>query len=133
MNRRYFAWLPCCLIPLAVLSCCYPVALGQDDASWPKEIVADVIAPEGAGLQIRFESRSFWTLYRIDYRGTRLCLDRFGSHYGSVANRATSNARASREVPGRGGRCGFPARSAAILRCRRTILSRQPTRRGRTA
>lgn len=27
-----------------------------------------------------------WTLYRIDYKGTRLCLDRFGSHYGSVAN-----------------------------------------------
>jgi hypothetical protein len=24
-------------------------------------------------------------LYRIDYKGTRLCLDRWGSHYGSVA------------------------------------------------
>lgn len=48
---------------------------------WPAEIVADV-----GELQVRFESRSFWTLYRIDYRGTRLGLDRFGSHYGSVAN-----------------------------------------------
>ncbi len=48
---------------------------------WPAEIVADV-----GDLQVRFESRSFWTLYRIDYRSTRLCIDRFGSHYGSVAN-----------------------------------------------
>jgi len=50
-------------------------------AGWPSEIVADV-----GDLQIRFESRSFWTLYRIDYKGDRLCLDRFGSHYGSVAS-----------------------------------------------
>lgn len=50
-------------------------------SGWPKEIVAEV-----GDLGIRFESRSFWTLYRIDYKGTRLCLDRFGSHYGSVAN-----------------------------------------------
>ena len=48
---------------------------------WPSEIVADV-----GDLQVRFESRSFWTLYRIDYRGTRLCLDRWGSHYGSVVS-----------------------------------------------
>ena len=48
---------------------------------WPAEIVADV-----GDLQIRFESRSFWTLYRIDYKGDRICLDRFGSHYGSVAS-----------------------------------------------
>lgn len=48
---------------------------------WPAEIVADV-----GDLQVRFESRSFWTLYRIDYKGDRICLDRFGSHYGSVAS-----------------------------------------------
>lgn len=48
---------------------------------WPKEIIADV-----GDLQIRFESRSFWTLYRIDYQETRLGLDRWGSHYGSVIN-----------------------------------------------
>ncbi|NQT12065.1 MAG: hypothetical protein HQ582_04920, partial [Planctomycetes bacterium] len=48
---------------------------------WPREIVADV-----GDLQVRFESRSFWTLYRIDYRGVRLCLDRWGSHYGTVAS-----------------------------------------------
>ncbi len=50
-------------------------------AGWPREIVADV-----GDLEVRFESRSFWTLYRIDYQKTRLCLDRWGSHYGSVAN-----------------------------------------------
>lgn len=48
---------------------------------WPASILADV-----GDLQVRFERRSFWTLYRIDYQGTRLCLDRFGSHYGTVAN-----------------------------------------------
>jgi hypothetical protein len=48
---------------------------------WPASILADV-----GDLQVRFESRSFWTLYRIDYKGARLCLDRFGSHYGTVAN-----------------------------------------------
>lgn len=48
---------------------------------WPAEIIADV-----GTLQVRFESRSFWTLYRIDYKGDRLCLDRFGSHYGSVVS-----------------------------------------------
>lgn len=48
---------------------------------WPAEILADV-----GDLQVRFESRSFWTLYRIDYKGDRLCLDRFGSHYGSVVS-----------------------------------------------
>ncbi|NLX99805.1 MAG: hypothetical protein GXY83_27225 [Rhodopirellula sp.] len=49
-------------------------------AGWPSEIVAEV-----GDLGLRFESRSFWTLYRIDYRSTRLCLDRWGSHYGTVA------------------------------------------------
>jgi hypothetical protein len=49
--------------------------------AWPHEIVAEV-----GDLEVRFESRSFWTLYRIDYKGTRLCLDRWGSHYGSVAS-----------------------------------------------
>jgi len=48
---------------------------------WPLEIVADV-----GDLQIRFESRSFWTLYRIDYKGDWICRDRFGSHYGTVAS-----------------------------------------------
>ena len=48
---------------------------------WPREILADV-----GDLQVRFESRSFWTLYRIHFRGAVLGLDRFGSHYGSVAN-----------------------------------------------
>lgn len=48
---------------------------------WPTEIVAQV-----GRLEVRFESRSFWTLYRIDYEGTRLGLDRWGSHYGSVAS-----------------------------------------------
>ena len=52
-----------------------------DVNEWPKEIVADV-----CDMQIRFESRSFWTLYRIYYKDMILGLDRFGSHYGTVAN-----------------------------------------------
>jgi carbohydrate binding protein with CBM4/9 domain len=48
--------------------------------NWPREILADI-----GDLQIRLESRSFWTLYRIDYQGTRLGIDIFGSHYGHVA------------------------------------------------
>ncbi len=50
-------------------------------ADWPASILVDC-----GDLQTRFESRSFWTLYRLDYRGKRLCVDHFGSHYGSVAN-----------------------------------------------
>ena len=75
-------WL-CFLLSL----CLGPGLLAQDKGAppkpmgWPAEIVADV-----GDLQIRFESRSFWTLYRIDFQGTRLCIDRYGSHYGSVAN-----------------------------------------------
>ncbi|MHC4399354.1 MAG: hypothetical protein ACYTG0_06725 [Planctomycetota bacterium] len=52
---------------------------GIDD--WPREIVV-----ESGDLEVRFESRSFWTLYRIDYKKTRLCLDQWGSHYGSVVS-----------------------------------------------
>lgn len=50
-------------------------------SAWPVSIL--VTADR---LQIRFESRSFWTLYRIDYDDVRICKDQFGSHYGSVAN-----------------------------------------------
>jgi hypothetical protein len=50
-------------------------------AHWPASILVQC-----ADLGIRFESRSFWTLYRIDYQGTRIGMDVFGSHYGSVAN-----------------------------------------------
>lgn len=35
-------------------------------------------------LKIRFESRSFWTIYGIDYKGNRLGEDVWGSHYGNV-------------------------------------------------
>ena len=49
--------------------------------TWPRGIVADV-----GDLEIRFESRSFWTLYRLNYQKVPLCVDRFGSHYGTVAN-----------------------------------------------
>lgn len=48
---------------------------------WPAEILATC-----GDIAVRLESRSFWTLYRIDYRGDRLGVDTFGSHYGSVAN-----------------------------------------------
>jgi len=50
------------------------------NSTWPKEIIADI-----GNLQIRLESRSFWTLYRVDYKGVRLGLDIYGSHYGHVA------------------------------------------------
>jgi hypothetical protein len=50
------------------------------DNNWPKEIIADI-----GDLQIRLESRSFWTLYRVDYKDARLGLDIYGSHYGHVA------------------------------------------------
>lgn len=50
------------------------------DADWPREIVARV----GPDLVLRFESRSFWTLYRVDYKGKRLGTDQYGSHYGTV-------------------------------------------------
>ena len=48
---------------------------------WPADIKAKV-----GDLGIRFESRSFWTLYRVDYKGVRLGIDIYGSHYGHVAN-----------------------------------------------
>lgn len=51
------------------------------DASWPKEIIITA-----GDLQTRLEKRSFWTIYRLDWRGKRLGVDNFGSHYGSVAN-----------------------------------------------
>jgi hypothetical protein len=50
-------------------------------AAWPASILV-----RAQDLEVRFESRSFWTLYRIDYQGTRVCMDVFGSHYGSVAS-----------------------------------------------
>ena len=80
-------------LSVAVLVCCCGPLAGQDKPpsttarladeleGWPTRIVADL-----GDLDVRFESRSFWTLYRIDYKGTRLCLDRWGSHYGSVAS-----------------------------------------------
>lgn len=56
------------------------VASADVNLLWPKEILVDC-----GNLQVRFESRSFWTLYRIDWKGARLGIDDFGSHYGSVA------------------------------------------------
>jgi len=50
-------------------------------AHWPGSVLVTC-----GPLQTRFESRSFWTLYRLDYKGTRLGKDQFGSHYGTVAN-----------------------------------------------
>ena len=82
-----------CFVCVAVLIGCSRTARGSEKESpssrgsagsvvgWPSQITADV-----GDLGVRFESRSFWTLYRIDYKGTRICLDRWGSHYGSVAN-----------------------------------------------
>ena len=51
------------------------------DAAWPKDILITA-----GDLQTRLEKRSFWTIYRLDWKGKRLGVDNFGSHYGSVAN-----------------------------------------------
>ena len=50
-------------------------------AAWPASILIDC-----GPIETRFESRSFWTLYRLDYKGKRVGKDVFGSHWGSVAN-----------------------------------------------
>lgn len=70
---------------LLALTLVFLSAIAQGDpespgADWPESITARV-----GTLSVRFESRSFWTLYRIDHEGVRLCLDKWGSHYGSVA------------------------------------------------
>lgn len=46
---------------------------------WPESVELAV-----GDLGLRLESRSFWTLYRIDYKGDRLGVDQWGSHYGNV-------------------------------------------------
>ncbi len=51
------------------------------DTAWPKEILITA-----GDLQTRLEKRSFWTIYRLDWKGKRLGVDNFGAHYGSVAN-----------------------------------------------
>ncbi|NLF18167.1 MAG: hypothetical protein GX595_13095 [Lentisphaerae bacterium] len=61
--------------------CAITPAPAQRFGAWPASIVARL-----QDLEVRFESRSFWTLYRIDYQGTRLGRDTFGSHYGTVAS-----------------------------------------------
>lgn len=48
--------------------------------AWPKEILVN-----SGKLQVRFESRSFWTLYRVVFDNHPIGIDHFGSHYGSVA------------------------------------------------
>lgn len=56
-------------------------AVPKIDDAWPRSIAAKV-----GDLGIRLESRSFWTLYRIDYLGKRIGEDVYGSHYGHVFN-----------------------------------------------
>ena len=60
----------------------FKLSATQKDAAmkWPKDILVN-----SGNLQVRFESRSFWTLYRIEYKGKRIGVDNYGSHYGSVA------------------------------------------------
>jgi hypothetical protein len=50
----------------------------KEDA-WPPSIVVTC-----GDLSTRFEARSFWTPYRLDYRGVRLGKDSFGSHWGTT-------------------------------------------------
>jgi len=44
------------------------------------------IAVRCGNLLVRFDGAKFWTLNRIEYKGTLLGLDYPGSHYGSVVN-----------------------------------------------
>lgn len=67
------------------LAMCGVVSGKEDKADNLATRLTQILADVG-DLQVRFESRSFWTLYRIDYRGQRLCKDYFGSHYGTVVN-----------------------------------------------
>lgn len=52
---------------------------GKIDEGWPASISVDC-----GDIDTRIESRSFWTIYRIDYKGINICKDVFGSHYGTV-------------------------------------------------
>lgn len=64
--------------------CCNISLLRADETSfkdWPKEILIDA-----GDLQVRLESRSFWTLYRVEHKGVRIGIDLYGSHYGTVVN-----------------------------------------------
>jgi len=76
-NSRPVGLLALTLLFLSAIAQGAPESPGAD---WPESITARV-----GTLSVRFESRSFWTLYRIDHEGVRLCLDKWGSHYGSVA------------------------------------------------
>lgn len=67
------------LIGLVAMIAAVSAAGGGVDSGFPRSVTV-----ECGDLSVRFESRSFWTLYRVDYRGRRLGLDRFGSHYGNV-------------------------------------------------
>jgi len=58
-----------------------PSDASRPGASWPSSILVDV-----GDIETRIESRSFWTLYRVDYRGGRIGIDAFGSHYGTVVS-----------------------------------------------
>lgn len=49
------------------------------DASWPRSVTV-----ECGELTVRLESRSFWTLYRVEFQGKLLGEDQYGSHYGNV-------------------------------------------------
>ncbi len=67
-------------LALLLVSAIAQGAPGAPGADWPESIATRV-----GTLSVRFESRSFWTLYRIDHEDVRLGLDTWGSHYGSVA------------------------------------------------
>lgn len=70
------------IIKIAILlfAACTAYAAQKTTEGWPREILAD-----SDKLQVRFESRSFWTIYRVKYDGQMIGIDKFGSNYGSVA------------------------------------------------
>lgn len=56
-----------------------PEAAVKPDAGWPASIAVEL-----GNLAVRLERRSCWTLYRVDFEGANLGVDRYGSHYGNV-------------------------------------------------
>lgn len=52
---------------------------GEPGWNWPKTVTADF-----GELAVKFESRSFWTLYGVEFRGRKLGVEQYGSHYGNV-------------------------------------------------
>ena len=81
ITMKTFIKISIAIIVFGMTHICQKVnASDAKDKAWPTDIIAQI-----GELEIRLESRSFWTLYRVQFRGKKLGLDSWGSHYGHVA------------------------------------------------